>query len=48
MTPVARAKLRHNAAAVQIPLGLEDKMAGVVDIIRREAIYFKGPHGCVG
>eukprot|EP00045_Choanoeca_perplexa_P010670 m.109729 g.109729 ORF g.109729 m.109729 type:complete len:738 (+) comp15352_c0_seq2:20-2233(+) len=40
-----RSKLRHNAAAVQVPLGLEDRMEGVVDIIRREVIYFKGPHG---
>eukprot|EP00730_Choanoeca_flexa_P005797 TRINITY_DN12022_c3_g3_i4.p1 TRINITY_DN12022_c3_g3~~TRINITY_DN12022_c3_g3_i4.p1 ORF type:complete len:738 (+),score=244.60 TRINITY_DN12022_c3_g3_i4:68-2281(+) len=40
-----RNKLRHNAAAVQIPLGLEDRMQGVVDIVRQEAVYFKGNQG---
>jgi len=40
-----RDKLKLNAAAVQIPIGLEDKHEGVVDIIRQKAIYFKGDFG---
>ena len=40
-----RTKLRHNAAAVQIPIGLEDQHDGVVDLIRMEAIYFEGDMG---
>ncbi len=34
---MAREKLRLNAAAVQIPMGLEDHHAGVVDLIERKA-----------
>jgi hypothetical protein len=32
---------------VQIPLGLEDQMRGVVDVITREAVYFQGSQGQV-
>ena len=38
-------RVRHNAAAVQIPIGLEDQHDGVVDLIRMEAIYFEGDMG---
>src|SRR5690606_12665872 len=37
-----REKLRLNAAAVQIPIGLEDQHKGVVDLVEMKAIYFKG------
>jgi elongation factor G len=40
-----RNKLRHNAAALQIPIGLEDKHDGVVDLIKMEALYFEGAMG---
>jgi len=40
-----RTVLRHNCAAVQIPMGQESSFGGVVDIIKREAIYFDGPKG---
>ena len=40
-----RTKLRLNAAAVQLPLGLEAAHAGVVDVVRRAAYYFEGPTG---
>ena len=40
-----REKLRTNCAAVQIPMGVEDEHAGVVDIIRRVALQFHGPRG---
>ncbi|XP_028418672.1 elongation factor G, mitochondrial-like [Dendronephthya gigantea] len=40
-----RAKLNHNAAFVQLPIGLERNHTGVVDIIRRKALYFDGEYG---
>ena len=42
-----RAKLNHNAAFVQLPIGLERNHIGVVDIIRRKALYFDGEFGYV-
>lgn len=41
----ARDKLRLNAAAVQLPIGLEDDHQGVVDLVDRAAYYFEGPRG---
>ena len=38
-------KLHHNAAAVQVPIGLEGRHEGVVDIIRSKAYYFQGDQG---
>ncbi|MBN2652905.1 MAG: elongation factor G [Spirochaetales bacterium] len=38
-------KLGHNAVLMQIPIGLEDKMEGVVDLIEMKAIYFRGENG---
>ncbi|KMQ50109.1 Translation elongation factor G [Chitinispirillum alkaliphilum] len=38
-------KLGHNAVMVQIPIGLEDKLAGVVDLITMKGIYFEGSNG---
>jgi elongation factor G len=38
-------KLRHNAVLMQIPIGLEDKFRGVVDLVRMKAIYFDGRDG---
>lgn len=40
-----RTKLKHNAAAVQIPIGAEGALEGVVDIIARRAYYFEGTKG---
>jgi len=40
-----RQKLRHNAAAVQLPIGLEHKLQGIVDIIEQKAYYFQGQFG---
>lgn len=40
-------KLKIPAAAVQVPIGVEDGFKGVVDIIRRKAIYFEAPKGTV-
>jgi len=38
-------KLRHNAVLMQIPIGLEDKLRGLVDLVTMEAVYFDGPDG---
>ncbi|MFO7731268.1 MAG: elongation factor G [Spirochaetia bacterium] len=38
-------KLDHNAVLMQIPIGLEDKHEGVVDLVKMKAIYFEGPAG---
>lgn len=40
-----REKLRLNAVMVQIPIGLEDKLAGVVDLVTMKAFYNEGDNG---
>ena len=40
-----RDQLKLNAAAVQIPVGLESSHIGVVDLIDQKAIYFEGEKG---
>ena len=40
-----REKLHLNAVLVELPIGLEDRLEGVVDLIRMKAIYFDGPNG---
>ncbi|MBU8870771.1 MAG: elongation factor G [Gemmatimonadales bacterium] len=40
-----RDKLKHNAVMLQIPIGLEDKLEGVVDLVRMKAIRFEGESG---
>ncbi len=40
-----REKLGHNAIMVQIPIGLEDKLEGVVDLVTMKATYFDGKNG---
>ncbi|MEE9502203.1 MAG: elongation factor G [Candidatus Aminicenantaceae bacterium] len=39
------AELGRNAVLMQIPLGLEVKHEGVVDLIQMKALYFDGPSG---
>ncbi|MBU0992920.1 MAG: elongation factor G [Proteobacteria bacterium] len=38
-------KLHHDAVLMQLPIGLEDKFEGVIDLISMKAIYFDGPLG---
>lgn len=38
-------KLGLNAVMAQLPIGLEDKHAGVIDLVRMKAIYFEGELG---
>ncbi|KAH9938794.1 elongation factor G mitochondrial [Epithele typhae] len=40
-----RQKLRIGAAAVQVPIGVEDDLRGVVDLVRWKAIYNQGEKG---
>lgn len=40
-----RTKLRIPAAAVQVPIGVEDELVGVVDLVRWKAIYNQGEKG---
>ena len=40
-----RTKLRMPAAAVQVPIGREDELRGVVDLVRWKAIYNEGEKG---
>jgi elongation factor G len=40
-----RHKLRMGAAAVHVPLGLEDRFKGVVDLVRWKAVYNEGIKG---
>ncbi len=40
-----RNKLRLNAAAMQVPIGLEGDHEGVVDVVSRTAFFFKGVKG---
>ncbi len=40
-----REKLGLNAHMVELPIGLEDKLEGVVDLVGMKAIYFDGDNG---
>ena len=42
-----RKKLKHNCAAIQFPIGLEDQIKGLVDLVHNQAYYFQGAHGYV-
>ncbi len=38
-------KLGHQAVALQIPIGLESELEGVIDLVSMQAIYFDGEGG---
>ncbi|KAJ9594843.1 hypothetical protein L9F63_013880, partial [Diploptera punctata] len=40
-----RSKLGHNAAFLQLPIGLESETKGIIDLIKRKALYFEGRCG---
>lgn len=40
-----RSKLGHNAAFIQLPIGLENECKGIIDIIGQKALYFEGDFG---
>jgi elongation factor G len=45
VTEALRDKLRLNAVMVNIPIGLEDKLLGVIDLINMKAYYNEGDDG---
>ena len=45
VTTMLKEKLNHNTVLMQIPIGLEDKHEGVVDLVKNKAIYFRGENG---
>ncbi|WP_242338476.1 MULTISPECIES: elongation factor G [Anaeromyxobacter] len=40
-----REKLQHNPVLMQLPIGLEDKFEGVVDLVTMKAVRFSGKDG---
>ncbi|MCA9300745.1 MAG: GTP-binding protein, partial [Phycisphaerales bacterium] len=40
-----REKLGHNAVMMQLPIGLEDRFSGVIDLVTMQACYFDGDNG---
>jgi len=38
-------KLGHHAVRIQLPMGAEDRFAGIIDPISMKAFYFDGPSG---
>ncbi|XP_062328811.1 elongation factor G, mitochondrial [Osmerus eperlanus] len=40
-----RTKLNQNAAFLNIPMGLEGRLRGVIDLVEERSVYFDGPFG---
>lgn len=40
-----RDKLHHNTVMMQVPIGLEDKLEGIVDLVTMKAYYNRGEQG---
>jgi len=40
-----RDKLGHNSVLMQLPIGLEDKHEGIIDLVSMRALYFEGDNG---
>ncbi len=45
VTEQLREKLGLNAVLLQIPIGIEDRLKGVIDLVSMKAIYFDGENG---
>ncbi|MBN1627906.1 MAG: elongation factor G, partial [Deltaproteobacteria bacterium] len=40
-----RARLNHKTALMQLPIGLEGEISGIIDLVKMKAVYFDGPYG---
>lgn len=40
-----RSKLKHNAAFIQLPIGVDSNCKGIIDLIHQKALYFEGDFG---
>ena len=40
-----RDKLGHNSVIMQLPIGLEDRHEGIIDLVTMKALYFEGENG---
>jgi len=40
-----RDKLGHNSVIMQLPIGLEDRHEGIIDLVTMTALYFEGENG---
>ena len=45
VTKQVREKLGLNAVMMQLPIGLEGDLKGVVDLVKMKALYFEGDSG---
>jgi len=45
VTGQLRDKLGHNAVMVQLPIGLENDLEGIIDLVTMKAFYFDGDNG---
>lgn len=45
VTAQLREKLQHNPVIMTLAMGLEDRFAGVIDLLRMQAVYFEGNDG---
>lgn len=40
-----RSKLNHNAAFIQLPIGVQSNCKGIIDLVAERALYFEGDFG---
>jgi elongation factor G len=45
VSDMLREKLHHHPVQIQVPIGAEDKFAGIIDAITQKAYYFDGDDG---